>query len=141
MRDDRCTAPECRASGGIRCDYVDGRARCCPTVWCSRHWVITNGKPYCRRHAGVVEAIADEYFAGGWPEVDNRAASLAGWVSRELDPSVRSILKAAAPSDGATLIVDPVRLVGPPGHRRRWQRAWKLVNQVGVLHKVAIEVD
>ena len=142
VRSDRCMAAGCGQRGGVRCNYVDRRSRPCTTTWCSRHWNTIAGRQYCRRHANVVEALAGTPSAGGWPDVDNRAASLAGWIGRELDARVVSIFRSVAPASGAMLVNDPVRLVMPPGGgARRWQRSWKLVDHAGVLNKVAIEVD
>lgn len=79
---------------------------------------------------------------GGWPDLDNRAASLAGWMGRELDPLVTDVLTRVAPVAGARMVKDPVRLVlAPGGAVRRWQRAWKIVDHCSVLNRVAVEVD
>ena len=135
---DQCLAPGCRAQGAIRCSYVDKRDRRCTTSWCGRHWTVARGVPYCRRHASTVEAVAGGDFVEGLPDVDNRAPSLVGWVSRDLDAAIRSALTRIAPS-GAVLVIDPVRLVLSGG--RRWQRNWKLVDHAGILSRVTVEVD
>ena len=136
-----CAAEGCDATG-VRCNYVDRRSRRCRTSWCSRHWAIAAGKPYCRRHASVVSAMAGSVSAAGLPEVDSRAAALVGWVALELDGRVRAALRQAAPGSSTMLVVDPVQ--ARPGYgraSRRWHRAWKLVDHTGVLRRVAIEVD
>ena len=139
---DRCRADGCEICGGVRCNYVDRRSRPCPTSWCSSHWEIVFGRPYCRRHATVVRALDGFPAAGGWPDLDNRAASLAGWMGWQLDPAVREAFTRVAPPAGAWLVNDPVHLLlGPGGAVRRWQRAWKLVDGGSVLSRVAIEVD
>jgi len=87
-----------------------------------------------------VSAVAGGDFVEGLPDVDNRAPSLVGWVSAELDQSVRlALLRLATPS--TRLVVDPVRLAVSPALGRRWQRSWKLVDHSGVLNRVTIEVD
>jgi hypothetical protein len=99
-------------------------------------------KPYCRRHASVVAAMAGRISASWLPEVDSRAAALVGWVARELDPRVRAALRQAAPGGDAVLVVDPVQPRAAYGRAsHRWHRAWKLVDHTGVLRRVAIEVD
>lgn len=141
VTDDRCLAPGCQATG-VRCDYVDRHHRRCRTTWCARHWIAFSGEVFCRRHASVVAATNRGAAAGGLPEVDNRAASLVGWVAGQIDGQVRSVLREAAPAGGAVLVADPVRPLPAHGReRRRWQRAWKLVDHTGVLTRVAIEVD
>jgi hypothetical protein len=137
-----CLADGCGAPGGLRCDYVDRRSRACLTTWCAAHWRIAHGKPYCRRHASLVTTLGGRPPAGGWPDLDNHAASLTGWMGRELDPLVTDVLTRVAPEGGAWMVNDPVHLVlAPGGAVRRWQRAWKLVDQGDVLNRVAIEVD
>ena len=117
---DRCRADGCEICGGVRCNYVDRRSRPCPTSWCSSHWEIVFGRPYCRRHATVVRALDGFPAAGGWPDLDNRAASLAGWMGRQLDPAVREAFTRVAPFPGAWLVNDPVHLLlGPGGDRGR----------------------
>lgn len=139
---DRCDAAGCGHQTGVRCNYVDKRNRPCATSWCAEHWVIAQGKPYCRRHATTIEAIGGAEQVGGLPDVDNRAPALCGWLSRELDEPIREILVRVAPDEGATLVTDPVRLVISPGvGGRRWQRTWKLVDHASVLNRVSIEVD
>ena len=48
--------------------------------------VATEGKFYCRRHAGVLRAVGAEVTPqGGLPDIDNRAPSLVSWIARDLD--------------------------------------------------------
>ncbi|MFN2582494.1 MAG: hypothetical protein ABR498_07120 [Candidatus Dormibacteria bacterium] len=142
MRNDRCMAEGCGVHGGVRCNYIDRRSRPCTTTWCSVHWHTVAGRQYCRRHANLVEQLCGVPAAGGWPDVDNRAASLTGWIGRELDGVVSELFTEVVPPGGARLVNEPVRLVlTPRGSSRRWQRSWKLVDHTGVLNKVAIEVD
>jgi len=133
-------ADGCRTEGAVRCNYVDKRNRRCTTSWCSKHWAVALGRAYCRRHATTVEAVAGEDFVEGLPDLDNRAPSLVGWVSRELDPTIRRVLLRAAPP-AARLVIDPVRLILSPAAGRRWQRNWKLVDHAGILNRVTIEVE
>ena len=136
-----CSAGGCTAAADITsCGYVDRRSRKCRTAWCAEHRRRVAGHDYCRRHAGVVEALGGQP-AAGLPEVDNRAASLAWYLGRALDDRVTDVLgRTAAP--GAALINHPVRVVSGPGARnRRWQRTWNLVDATGVVSRVAIEVD
>ena len=142
LTDDRCLADGCQTAGGVRCNYVDRRSRPCFTSWCSWHWEIAFGKPYCRRHANLVNALAGLPASGGWPDIDNRAASLTGWMGWELDVMVAELFSRVAPSVGSWMVNEPVRLVlAPGGGERRWQRAWKLIDDINVLNQVTIEVN
>lgn len=137
-----CHARECTERGTAVCAYVDRRMRRCNTAWCAGHIDRVGTSAYCRRHAGIVRALGGQLPAG-LPEVTNRAASLAAYLGDELDGRVVEILgRAAAGNREASLVNHPVRLVNTPGGReRRWQRTWNLVDNTGVVSRVAIEVD
>lgn len=136
----QCNAGGCTAGGATTCAYVDRRLRGCGTVWCDRHHERVGGRDYCRRHATVVRALGDDQSAR-YPDVDNRAASLAAYLGEALDGRISAVLRRGA-HDDASLINHPVRLVALPGGRdRRWQRSWNLVDATGVINRVAIEVD
>ncbi len=76
------------------CEYVDRRGRECRTAWCIEHRVTIEDRVYCRRHAGVVSALPslDSSLAVSLPDLDNRAPSLVGWVSRQIDGDVWRLL-------------------------------------------------
>ena len=137
-----CTAAGCERDARVRCSYQDRRGRECATAWCAQHRVIAYGKPYCRRHAGMVGALASWEFVDGLPDVDSRAPALVSWMSNELDARIRAVLRKVAPSGTPKLVTDPVHQVFTPGMAaRRWVMAWKLVDHVSVLHRVSLEVD
>ncbi|MDQ6847466.1 MAG: hypothetical protein M3019_07785 [Candidatus Dormibacteraeota bacterium] len=139
---DRCAAEGCRRLDGTQCSYVDKRSRRCSTAWCPNHVADVAGFPYCRRHASTMSAIEGGEVVAGLPDLDNRAPSLVGWISRDLDEPIREMLTRVAPPSGATLVTDPVRLViTPGGSTRRWARTWKIVDSTAVLNRVSIEVD
>ena len=139
---ERCAAEGCRRLDGTQCSYVDKRSRRCPTAWCPNHVAEVAGFPYCRRHASTMSAIEGGEVVAGLPDLDNRAPSLVGWISRELDEPIREVLTRVAPRSGATLVTDPVRLViTPGGSTRRWAKTWKIVDSTAVLNRVSIEVD
>lgn len=124
------------------CSYVDKRSRQCPTAWCPDHAAEVAGFAYCRRHASTMNAIEGAETVAGLPDLDNRAPSLVGWVSRDLEGPIREVLARVAPAAGATLVADPVRLViTPGGGTRRWAKTWKVVDNASVLNRVSIEVD
>jgi hypothetical protein len=98
--------------------------------------------PFCRRHASTMTALDGAEAVAGLPDLDNRAPSLVGWVSRDLDAAIRDVLRRAAPDGSADVITDPVRLVLTPGGRsRRWAKAWKILDDTSVVSRVSIEVD
>ncbi|MGH7685445.1 MAG: hypothetical protein ACREN2_01295 [Candidatus Dormibacteria bacterium] len=136
-----CGASGCRDANVSSCAYVDRRSRMCRTSWCERHRSIVGGRDLCRRHATVMTALGSAPIAAP-PDVDNRAATLAAYLGDELDARVTAVLGRAAQTTGAELVNHPLRLVsGPRGSDRRWQRSWNLVNETGVVRRVAIEVD
>jgi hypothetical protein len=139
---ERCTAAGCRRRDGIRCSYVDKRARACPTAWCPEHVVDVAGIAFCRRHASTMTAIEGSEIVAGLPDLDNRAPSLAGWIGRELDAPIRELFARIAPIPAATLVAEPVQLVLTPGGRsRRWAKTWKMIHRDEIVSRVSIEVD
>ena len=100
---------------------------------------------YCRRHAGVVSALPslDNSLAVSLPDLDNRAPSLVGWVSRQIDGDVwRLLLKELSSGSGGQLVADPVTLIFVGiGRQRAWERAWRLDSHVGIAHRVSIVVE
>ena len=138
--EDRCMVPGCEEQSGIRCNYIDWRGRACRTSWCFAHWKLVRGKPYCRRHATVIEGLDGEHAVGGLPDLANRAASLAAWMGRELEAGVRNLLQGVGHED-SRVISEPLRPALAPGAGRRWQRAWTLADESGVLNRVSVEVE
>jgi hypothetical protein len=139
---ERCIERGCAQRVAIRCGYEDRRQRVCGTTWCIRHGAMFNDSAYCRRHAGTVAALSNGFYQLALPDLDNRAPSLVGWMSEELDEQIRAALLGSARSGDTTLVADPVRLVSSPfGASRCWTRAWKLVDHLGVVRQVSIEVE
>jgi len=71
--------------------------------------VTIEGRVYCRRHAGVVSALPslDSSLAVSLPDLDNRAPSLVGWVSRQIDGDIwRLLLKELTSGSGGQLVAD-----------------------------------
>ena len=136
-----CSERGCTASTGESCGYVDRRGRTCGTAWCPDHQQILGGTVYCRRHAGVVRALADA--EGSMPDLENRAPSLVNWVSHDLEEVIPDIVSSYRSELGTDrMIADPVHLnfVGPE-RLRVWERSWKLVDHTGWSLRVALEVD
>jgi hypothetical protein len=138
----RCTEQGCTQPVAIRCTYADRRQHVCGTTWCIRHGAMFHDDAYCRRHAGTVAALSNGFYQLALPDLENRAPSLVGWMSGELDGPIRAALQAAAPDANATVVADPVRLISSgTALPRCWGRAWKLVDHLGVVHQVSIEVE
>jgi diguanylate cyclase (GGDEF)-like protein/PAS domain S-box-containing protein len=100
--------------------------------------------PYCRRHAGVVRALAaqpDELRL--LPDVANRAASLCEWIANDLGSGVRAILKVAMgfqsgwalSESGLTSVIE-----GTP-RSMSWNRGWMLSDHTGKQMRVSIWVN
>lgn len=142
--DQPCTQPGCGQSTGVVCEYVDRRARACPTAWCPEHRLVIDDRVYCRRHAGVVSALPVGYVghAAPMPDLETRAPSLASWVAREVDEDLRELLLRELSDGRSQLVTDPVYLVFIGSDRRRaWERAWKLVDQLGRSLRVSLLVE
>jgi hypothetical protein len=139
-----CTQEGCTSEYGLPCAYIDRRGRRCPTAWCPEHRVTIDSGVYCRRHAGVLNALPD-YDASlvvSRPDLDNRAPSLVAWVSREIDTDVwRLLLRGYSSPSADQLVADPVTLVYLGfGRQRAWERAWRLTSHLGITHRVSIVV-
>jgi hypothetical protein len=138
-----CSEKGCGRSDGIRCPYSDRRGRQCPTTWCPDHYRLHDGLPYCRRHAGVVRALANATSVEQGPDLDNRAPSLADWVANAVDGQVRELLERIRGDRVSLLLVaDPMSLLAQGTPRvRSWARTWKLADHTGVVLKLSVTVD
>jgi hypothetical protein len=140
-----CTQDGCSSQDGAACEYVDRRGRECRTAWCIEHRFTIEDRVYCRRHAGVISALPslDSSLAVSLPDLDNRAPSLVGWVSRQIDGDIwRLLLKELASGSGAQLVADPVTLIFVGiGRQRAWERAWRLDSHVGIALRVSVVVE
>jgi hypothetical protein len=140
-----CTQGGCTAQDAVPCAYVDRRGRECRTAWCGEHRFTIENRVYCRRHAGVVSALPslDSSLAVALPDLDNRAPSLVGWVSRQIDGDVwRLLLKELSSGSGGQLVADPVTLIFVGiGRQRAWERAWRLDSHLGIAHRVSVAVE
>lgn len=137
-----CTERGCLSDQGLACFYTDRRGRSCDTAWCPQHIAAVDGRPYCRRHAGVVRALPSADPAG-LPDIDNRAPSLLEWVASEVDSGIAAEVQGAAvagqklQSDAAHLV-----LIAHGSDRiRAWERTWKLYDHTGIHLWVAIDVE
>lgn len=138
-----CLQPGCARQVSIRCVYADRRQRLCATTWCLEHGAMFDDTAYCRRHARTVAALSNGFYQLALPDLENRAPSLVGWMSEELDAPIRAALRASEGSNHARVVTDPVRLTCSAGGSppRCWSRAWKLVDHLGVVRQVSIEVE
>ena len=133
----RCTKPECGAPDLSRCVYVDRRQRQCTTWWCADHRHTVFDAIYCRRHAGIIEALGPNHGDLSLPDLDNRAPSLANWVGGDLDTVIRTLLETGFP--GQTLNTSSM-VSGGSRQERSWGRSWKVVSPLGVDCSVSVSV-
>ncbi|GAC1338342.1 MAG: hypothetical protein NVSMB29_04020 [Candidatus Dormibacteria bacterium] len=136
----RCMQRGCERSDVEQCAFSDRHERRCPTRWCPEHAAPSPGGTYCRRHAGVAQALRSQSIPSSIPELDNRAPSLVHFVARALDPGVRALLEPRAAA-GESVAVEAVHVARGP-RSRRWEHAWAL--RTGAGHdrvRVAVEVD
>ena len=137
-----CSQLGCLHAQGLECVYVDRRGRRCSTAWCPEHITAVNGRPYCRRHAGVVRALPHT-DPGSLPDVDNRAPSLLEWVAQRVDADIAEAVQRLATgtqkvhTDTAHLV-----LISHGTERiRAWERTWKLYDHTGIQLWVALDVE
>jgi hypothetical protein len=137
-----CHRVGCSATNAISCAYVDRRGSACDTAWCPDHQLIADGRPYCPRHARVVEVLRTEEMRGDpLPDVDNRAASLVEFVAAKVGPSMGAALHAAWPGDDLQLGALPLAVqYQQPGRRRVWTRRWMLHSHTGAVVTVALVI-
>ena len=139
-----CDHPGCPRTDASPCAYVDRRSRSCGYSWCPDHSAPFQNQNYCRRHGGIMRAIAENpYDTIEPPDLDSRALSLTEWMTADLDDSVRKVLGGLqAPNDGSSVTLHPLRLViQRTPYSRGWTRVWTLSTATGVLKKVGVEVD
>ena len=136
-----CTLAGCSNDNAQPCAYRDGRGRPCAAAHCPVHGVVSDGKFYCRRHAGVMRAVGAEATPqGGLPDVDNRAPSLVNWIARDLDQNVRRLLTGVARPGESVIADETVHVARDFNRKARWEQSWRLVDHTGVILKVTIQV-
>jgi hypothetical protein len=137
-----CTQPGCLDDQGLECVYVDRRGRRCDTAWCRDHVAAVNGRPYCRRHAGVLRALPDAE-PGNMPDLDNRAPSLLEWVSQRVDADItEAVARVATGAQRVHTDTAHLVLITHGAERiRAWERTWKLYDHTGIHLWVALDVE
>jgi hypothetical protein len=136
-----CKLAGCANDTAQPCAYRDGRGRACGAPYCPEHGVSTEGKFYCRRHAGVLRAVGAEVTPqGGLPDVDNRAPSLVSWIARDLDANVRRLLSVVAGLGESVIADETVHVARDFNRKARWEQSWRLVDHTGLILKVTIQV-
>ena len=136
-----CKLAGCANDTAQPCAYRDGRGRACGAAYCPEHGVSTEGKFYCRRHAGVLRAVGAEATPqGGLPDLDNRAPSLVSWIARDLDANVRRLLSVVAGPGESVIADETVHVARDFNRKARWEQSWRLVNHTGLILKVTIKV-
>jgi hypothetical protein len=132
-----CSAPSCASHEAVRCFYRDRRQRQCESAWCRDHQRLAFGAIYCRRHAGIINALGPDHASLPLPDLENRAPSLANWIGRDLNGPIRDLLATHFP--GHPLNVSGV--VNGGGLRdRTWGRSWKLISATGVDLSISVNV-
>jgi hypothetical protein len=136
-----CKLAGCTNDTAQPCAYRDGRGRACAAAYCPEHGVSSEGKFYCRRHAGVLRAIGAQLTPqGGLPDVDNRAPSLVSWIARDLDETVRKLLTGVAGPGESVIADETVHVARDFNRKARWEQSWRLVDHTGLILKVTIQV-
>jgi hypothetical protein len=136
-----CSEQGCSHETAITCAYRDRRGRVCAAAFCPDHWSMVGNVVYCRRHAGTIVAMGPGVDVGAMPELDNRGPSLVNHVADEIGPEVEKLLRATA-RDGETVKSESeVTVIFDHRRRRRWERAWKLIEPTGISLTVSLTVN
>lgn len=134
---DVCSSMGCIVPATVPCFYVDRRQRHCTTRWCAEHHRIVFNRSYCRRHAGIIEAVGEAHADVPLPDLDNRAPSLANWIGRDLDAAIRTLLATGFPSQ--PINVSGMVSGGLP-RERSWGWSWKVISPLGIDCSVSVTV-
>ncbi|MFN2452304.1 MAG: hypothetical protein ABR541_08125 [Candidatus Dormibacteria bacterium] len=89
------------------------------------------GHAFCARHGGVVTAVLAGDTESPFPDLDNRAPSLAQFVGQAVSSAMVDAMREAWPGD-LQLGVYAVKLsyLGPE-RRRSWSRKWTMFSHQG----------
>jgi len=137
-----CREHGCSELNAVQCSYIDRRSRKCADARCGAHLRIVDDRPYCRRHAGTVVALASlDTDAMSWPDCDNRAPSLTNWVFAIVDPGVRTALSSQC-RPGESVFSDPsVSALYGSKRRLTFRRTWTVADHTGVRLRVSVQVE
>ncbi len=114
----RCYQQECPSPTGDPCHYVDCDGRRCLSAWCDEHRIVVKDQVFCRRHAGIVGAIAEgKLVAPLLPGLDNRCPSLLVWMSDQIGEDLKTSL-----SELGKVEVRPTR--ARSGADGLWEKIW-----------------
>jgi|ERR1035437_830442 hypothetical protein len=140
----KCMENGCVQVNASQCAYIDRRARECETCWCPDHHLPLQGKPYCRRHYGIMKALSGAKFNDQLPpDLENRAPSLVEWVANGLEDDVMALLEKLKEDRKANKVMRMPLLLAlyrQPA-ARIWVRTWQLADANGPTLKVQIMVD
>lgn len=139
-----CAEPGCAGEHRVACDYRDRRGIPCPTAWCPAHIETAGRWHLCRRHAGLIQALAPVEFRGVLPapDLNNRAPSLTAYLGQAIDVRMRALLEElCCPANGERVGTEPLTPVTPRSGGRRWTQSWKIYDSTGPVIRVAVEVD
>ena len=120
----RCQSPGCRFTAIAQCAYQDRSGERCKFMGCQTHLPQVQTNYYCPRHnRGISRLLAEGTLPANLPDLENRALSLASWVTGDLGERLPGVLI------GYLGDVDVVRL--PFGRLNSlsstsWGSEWKL---------------
>lgn len=132
----------CSRTDAAPCAYTDDSGNSCDTVWCPDHGIPIGPALYCRRHAGVINALRESINDGHIPDMDNRAPSLANWMAQGLDTRIQKVLAdAITPGSSEQVVTEQLTHVLTAYRTHVWERWWKLVDGDNIVFKVGVDVD
>ncbi len=142
-----CAVAGCAATLVVPCAYRDRRGELCPSTGCVEHWRTVEGRPYCRRHAGVADTLRLATRRGHQfeaPDLQDRSLTLLRWVASELEGPVVERLSRCG--DGRFRTLDDPEPIHVRGDRTRsrpaaWERVWTLADSTGPALRVVLRVE
>lgn len=137
-----CAEPSCGTTPTEQCGYVDSHANVCTSYWCHAHGAEIGGLRYCRRHAGVMNALGSKANnPRALPDIGNRGPSLVRWLYRDLDKALSRLLETVAAPDEHILRDSEVAVVRDSDGARRWEMGWKVASPGGIRLRIALVVE
>jgi hypothetical protein len=130
-----CYEHQCPSPNGDPCHYVDGDGRRCLSAWCEKHRIVANDQVFCRRHVGIVVAIAEgKLVAPLLPGLDNRCPSLLVWMSDQIGKDLKTSF-----AELGTVEVRPT--CERSGVHGLWEKVWIIRDGNDELARASLEIQ
>jgi hypothetical protein len=105
------------------------------SAWCEKHRIVVNDQVFCRRHVGIVAAIAEgKLVAPLLPDLDNRCPSLLVWMSDQVGEDLTTTL-----SELGAVEVRPTCARG--GAHGLWEKLWIVRDGNDEVVRASLEIQ